>query len=157
MEIKFIDLVNDFYEKIKDKYEIDRESMRLALKSPFLQLREVIGDDACEEMRLKHIGTFLIHKQSVRKLLQANQLRFDSRIITEEEYEVVKNKLEKRLRESNKKQIRIIKDDFSQVFNTQQEVVDFLKSQGFPNASKNGISAALRLGTKVHTYKIEKI
>ena len=157
MEIKFIDLVNDFYEKIKDKYEIDRESMRLALKSPFLQLREVIGDDACEEMRLKHIGTFLIHKQSVRKLLQANQIRFDSRIITEEEYEVVKNKLEKRLRESNKKQILITKDDFSQVFNTQQEVVDFLKSQGFSNASKNGISAALRLGTKVHTYKIEKI
>ncbi len=157
MEIKFIDLVNDFYEKIKDKYEIDRESMRLALKSPFLQLREVIGDDACEEMRLKHIGTFLIHKQSVRKLLQANQIRLDSRIITEEEYEVVKNKLEKRLRESNKKQIRITKDDFSQVFNTQQEVVDFLKSQGFPNASKNGISAGLRLGTKVHTYKIEKI
>ena len=157
MEIKFIDLVNDFYEKIKDKYEIDRESMRLALKSPFLQLREVIGDDACEEMRLKHIGTFLIHKQSVRKLLQANQIRLDSRIITEEEYEVVKNKLEKRLTESNKKQIRITKDDFSQVFNNQQEVVDFLKSQGFPNASKNGISAGLRLGTKVHTYKIEKI
>jgi len=70
---------------------------------------------------------------------------------------IVKNKLEKRLTESSKKQIRITKDDFSQVFNTQQEVVDFLKSQGFSNADKNRVSSALRLGTKVHTYKIEKI
>ena len=99
MEIKFIDLVNDFHETIKDKYEISLEELRILLKSPFIHLREIIESDKSEDIRFKNLGVFKIHKQSVRKLLEANEYKYKMRMIPEEEYEIMKIKLEKRLKQ----------------------------------------------------------
>lgn len=104
MEIKFIDLVDEFYQTIKDKYNISLEELRLVCKAPFIQLKNIISGQDIHDIRFKHLGVWKIHKQSIRNLLKKNQVSYDNHWITEDDYLSTKTKLENKLKENDNAQ-----------------------------------------------------
>ena len=81
------DLVEEFYEEIKNTYpDIPLNEFRIICNSPFKFIKEVINRGVLKNVRLQYFGVFEVMPSRVKYSLQSLENNFKDNKISEKRY-----------------------------------------------------------------------
>lgn len=90
------DLVEEFYEEIKNTYpDISLNEFRIICNSPFKFTKEVINRGTLKNVRLQYFGVFEVMPSRVKYSLKTLENNYETGKITEERYNKRKEILER--------------------------------------------------------------
>ena len=90
------DLVEEFYEEIKNTYpDIPLNEFRIICNSPFKFIKEVINRGVLKNVRLQYFGVFEVMPSRVKYSLKTLENNYKTGKITEERYNKRKEILER--------------------------------------------------------------
>ena len=90
------DLVEEFYEEIKNTYpDISLNEFRIICNSPFKFTKEVINRGTLKNVRLQYFGIFEVMSSRVKYSLQKLEENYKEKKISEERYNKRKEILER--------------------------------------------------------------
>lgn len=90
------DLVEEFYEEIKNTYpDISLNEFRIICNSPFKFTKEVINRGTLKNVRLQYFGVFEVMPSRVKYSLKTLENNYKTGKITEERYNKRKEILER--------------------------------------------------------------
>lgn len=98
MKLESQELVEEFYEKNKDKFpDLSFEQVKEICYAPFIQTRRAIESGEFPTIRLKFFGTFVAYPKRVKAILVQYEKMFKEHKITPQNYFKKKEQLEKYL------------------------------------------------------------
>lgn len=86
--------IEEFYEEIKDKYDISFEECKLVCIAPFNMIKEVMNNSIFKNIRLKYFGTFTVSKSRLKYNLKGLEEQYKNNLVSEERYLKRKKELE---------------------------------------------------------------
>lgn len=116
--IEFDRLIEEYYEKVKDKYpDISLESFTKLCKAPFWFFNKSMGKATMPTIVIKYIGKLTILPSKIKKLIIENNFRFKMGRISEEEFKERETNLniilQDALKRKTKQTIDICEEDIS--------------------------------------------
>ena len=97
------DLLNEFFEKNKDKYpDISYEQFKDIVFGPWRFLKQEMENGNLETVRLKYFGTFVVYPRKASSELEKLKKRFEEGTIVHKEYFRLKAMIEKFLENESK-------------------------------------------------------
>lgn len=93
-------LIKEYWETVKDKYPyINYESFEKICKAPFWFFKSQIEKKETPTIHVKYFGKFVVFSQYVYRLIEKNNKRLETNLISQEEWEIRNNNLTDKLRE----------------------------------------------------------
>lgn len=86
MPLSSNDLVEEFYNQEKEKYDLSLEEFKLICSSPFKLVKEVMASGILRNIRLQFLGVFEVLGRRVHYSLKNLEKNFEEGKITEKKY-----------------------------------------------------------------------
>ena len=104
MKILHPDLVQEFYDSIKEEYpDLTLHKCNEIVSGPFIEVRKAIESGELPTIRLKYFGTFVAYPKRVKGILKQYENLFKEHKITPLNYFKKKEQLEKYLAKDERK------------------------------------------------------
>lgn len=78
--------VEEYFEIVKDKYDIDLEHFKIICTSPFKFLKEIMSSGVLKNIRFQYLGNFEVSSGRVKYSKKSLQENFDKGLISERRY-----------------------------------------------------------------------
>lgn len=92
-------IIEDYYNEIKNEYDISYEEFKLICTSPFKMLKESLNKHEFVDFRFKYLGTFTVSKNRIKYSLKSLDKKLSKGTISNKMYEERKKQLENGLQE----------------------------------------------------------
>lgn len=79
--------IEEYYEEVKDQYNIDLEHFKFICGTPFRFARRIISSGILDSMRIQYLGTFEPVGARVKYFRRVIEEKFQKGEITKERYE----------------------------------------------------------------------
>ena len=104
MRLESRDLIEEYYNTIKDKYpDLTPEDCKEICSAPWKFLKQEIESGELPEIRFKYFGSFQVYKGRAENMLYNLKVKFDNQKITEDYYMKYKVMIENYLKKLNEK------------------------------------------------------
>lgn len=107
MKLESQELIEEFYEKNKDKYpDLTFAQVKECAYMPYQYTREEITSGRLPVVRLKYLGTFLVYPKRAIKMLEGAKKAFEELKLEAKKYFEVKSMIENFLENEEQKKIK---------------------------------------------------
>lgn len=80
------DLISEYYEQVKDKYNISLDHFKIVCKVPFLFFQKMMAHPDLPIIKIKYFGRFLIFPSTAKGIIKAQTEKFNRGEISEQEF-----------------------------------------------------------------------
>ena len=84
---RFLHNVKEYWEEVKDQYDIDYTEFKEVCRSPFRFIKESMSSGLLKNIRIKYLGLFKVSSRRVKYSLKSLQENFDRDAISQKHYE----------------------------------------------------------------------
>ena len=82
----FLTNVEQYWEEVKDQYDISFDEFKEVCKTPFKFVKEIISSGVLKNIRLKYFGVFEVSKSRVTFSKKTLEKNYSRGVISEEKY-----------------------------------------------------------------------
>jgi hypothetical protein len=79
--------IEQYYQQVKDKYDMDFVDFKIICSSPFIFLKKIMSSGVLKNIRLQYLGTFEVSPSRVMYSKKTLQQNYDNNLISKERYE----------------------------------------------------------------------
>ena len=78
--------IEDYWEEVKDQYNISFEEFSIICKTPFKFTKNMMSSGILKNIRFKYFGTFEVSSSRVKYSKKSLQANFDKKLVSEKHY-----------------------------------------------------------------------
>lgn len=82
----FLTNVEEYWEEVKDQYDVSFEEFKIICRSPFKFVKEVMSSGILKNIRLKYFGVFEVSKSRVNYCKKSLQKNYDKGLVSKKHY-----------------------------------------------------------------------
>lgn len=79
--------IEEYYEEVKNRYDIDLEHFKFICNTPFRFVKKVMSSSILDSVRIQYLGTFEVAGSRVKYYKRIIQEKYERGEITKERYE----------------------------------------------------------------------
>lgn len=68
-------MIEEFYDTVKDKYEISLEECKLICRTPFSMLKDIMNKGLLKDVRFQYLGTFTVSQKRLNYMLEKRKIK----------------------------------------------------------------------------------
>lgn len=87
MTVEVDDGIKEYFEEVKDKYNIPFDHFSMICKAPFLFFRKMMELPELPIINIKYLGKFIIQAGQAKKIINALNRQLSSGVITKEQFD----------------------------------------------------------------------
>lgn len=93
MKLNNAELIEEFYDSIKDEFDLTFDQVVDICFGPFIFTKKIIEKGDFESVRLKYFGNFTVYSKRIKSMLEKNKEMLEEGRLSQEQFEKYNLKL----------------------------------------------------------------